>query len=93
MKPAFSVVFLTTLSGAGQGLLIALFGVEMAARLGLSQITHAITWNGRASAVFAWRHCVTVANPADAAPSGQPAKVSNSPFLTPARNAPISARV
>ena len=35
MKPAFSVVFLTTLSGAGQGLLIALFGVEMAARLGL----------------------------------------------------------
>jgi sulfite dehydrogenase (quinone) subunit SoeC len=34
MKPAFSVVFLTTLSGAGQGLLIALFGVELAARLG-----------------------------------------------------------
>jgi DMSO reductase anchor subunit len=35
MNPAFSVVFLTTLSGAGQGLLIALFGVEMAERLGL----------------------------------------------------------
>jgi len=35
MKPAFSVVFLTTLSGAGQGLVIALFGVELAARLGL----------------------------------------------------------
>ncbi len=35
MKPAFSVVFLTTLSGAGQGLLIALFGVELAQRLGL----------------------------------------------------------
>lgn len=35
MKPAFSVVFLTTLSGAGQGLLIALCGVELAARLGL----------------------------------------------------------
>ncbi|CAG4927321.1 dimethyl sulfoxide reductase anchor subunit family protein [Paraburkholderia saeva] len=35
MKPAFSVVFLTTLSGAGQGLLIALFGVEFASRLGL----------------------------------------------------------
>jgi DMSO reductase anchor subunit len=35
MKPAFSVVFLTTLSGAAQGLLIALFGVELAARLGL----------------------------------------------------------
>ncbi|MGH8779773.1 dimethyl sulfoxide reductase anchor subunit family protein [Paraburkholderia sp.] len=35
MKPAFSVVFLTTLSGAAQGLLIALFGVELAARFGL----------------------------------------------------------
>jgi sulfite dehydrogenase (quinone) subunit SoeC len=35
MKPAFSVVFLTTLSGAGQGLLIALTGVELAVRLGL----------------------------------------------------------
>ena len=33
MRPAFSVVFLTTLSGAGQGLLIALFGVEWLARL------------------------------------------------------------
>ena len=34
MNPAFSVVFLTTLSGAGQGLLIALVGVELAQRLG-----------------------------------------------------------
>jgi sulfite dehydrogenase (quinone) subunit SoeC len=34
MKPAFSVVFLTTLSGAGQGLLVALVGVELALRLG-----------------------------------------------------------
>ena len=34
MKPAFSVVFLTTLSGAAQGLLIALVLVEAAARLG-----------------------------------------------------------
>jgi sulfite dehydrogenase (quinone) subunit SoeC len=33
MRPAFSVVFLTTLSGAGQGLLIALFGVELLMRL------------------------------------------------------------
>ncbi|WP_321909503.1 dimethyl sulfoxide reductase anchor subunit family protein [Paraburkholderia sp. J11-2] len=33
MRPAFSVVFLTTLSGAGQGLLIALFGVEWLARM------------------------------------------------------------
>lgn len=35
MNPAFSVVFLTTLSGAAQGLLIALVGVESAAHLGL----------------------------------------------------------
>ena len=35
MNPAFSVVFLTTLSGAAQGLLIALVGVEAAAHLGL----------------------------------------------------------
>jgi sulfite dehydrogenase (quinone) subunit SoeC len=35
MNPAFSVVFLTTLSGAGQGLLIALVGVELAMRLGV----------------------------------------------------------
>ena len=32
MKPAFSVVFLTTLSGAAQGLLIALVGVEAVSR-------------------------------------------------------------
>lgn len=35
MNPAFSVVFLTTLSGAAQGLLIALVGVELAAQLGV----------------------------------------------------------
>jgi sulfite dehydrogenase (quinone) subunit SoeC len=35
MKPAFSVVFLTTLSGAAQGLLIALVGIELLAALGL----------------------------------------------------------
>lgn len=35
MNPAFSVVFLTTLSGAAQGLVIALVGVEAAAQLGL----------------------------------------------------------
>jgi DMSO reductase anchor subunit len=34
MNPAFSVVFLTTLSGAGQGLLIALVGVEAVSMLG-----------------------------------------------------------
>ncbi|MGF6771790.1 DMSO reductase anchor subunit [Paraburkholderia sp. GAS199] len=35
MNPAFSVVFLTTLSGAAQGLLMALVGVETAAHWGL----------------------------------------------------------
>ncbi|MEX3940823.1 dimethyl sulfoxide reductase anchor subunit family protein [Paraburkholderia sp. BR10937] len=38
MNPAFSVVFLTTLSGAGQGLLIALVGVELAQRLGFGDV-------------------------------------------------------
>ncbi|MEO8751710.1 MAG: DmsC/YnfH family molybdoenzyme membrane anchor subunit [Casimicrobiaceae bacterium] len=32
MKPAFSVIFLTTLIGAGQGLFMALYALEMAAR-------------------------------------------------------------
>jgi DMSO reductase anchor subunit len=36
MKPAFSVVFLTTLIGAAQGLLIAMVGVEVAMRLGVA---------------------------------------------------------
>ncbi len=35
MKPAFFVVFLTTLSGAAQDLLIALVGIEMLASVGL----------------------------------------------------------
>jgi sulfite dehydrogenase (quinone) subunit SoeC len=30
MKPAYSVVFLTTLIGAGQGLFLALYGGELA---------------------------------------------------------------
>lgn len=34
MRPAFSVIFLTTLIGAGQGLFLALFGVEAAAAWG-----------------------------------------------------------
>lgn len=34
MKPALSVVFLTTLIGAGQGLVVALYGVEVFARPG-----------------------------------------------------------
>jgi DMSO reductase anchor subunit len=35
MNPAWSVIFLTTLIGAAQGLFLALFGVEAAAKLGL----------------------------------------------------------
>ena len=34
MNPAFSVIFLTTLTGASQGLFLALYGAEMAARAG-----------------------------------------------------------
>jgi sulfite dehydrogenase (quinone) subunit SoeC len=34
MQPAFSVIFLTTLIGAGQGLFIALYSAEVGARLG-----------------------------------------------------------
>ena len=34
MHPAFSVIFLTTLIGVGQGLFVALFAAEAAARLG-----------------------------------------------------------
>ncbi len=34
MNPAWSVIFLTTLIGAGQGLFLALFGVDIAVRLG-----------------------------------------------------------
>ncbi len=34
MRPAFSVVFLTTLCGAAQGLLIALVGIEISGHLG-----------------------------------------------------------
>lgn len=35
MNPAWSVIFLTTLIGAGQGLFLALFGIDVAARLGV----------------------------------------------------------
>ena len=36
MNPAFSVVFLTTLIGAGQGLFLALFGTELAGAAGVA---------------------------------------------------------
>ncbi|HTQ00949.1 MAG TPA: DmsC/YnfH family molybdoenzyme membrane anchor subunit [Casimicrobiaceae bacterium] len=39
MHPAFSVVFLTTLIGAGQGLFLALFAMERLARYGFVQDT------------------------------------------------------
>ena len=39
MRPAFSVLFLTTLIGAGQGLFIALFFVELfAAEIGRAHV-------------------------------------------------------
>ena len=36
MNPAWSMVFFTTLAGAGQGLMLALVGVDIASRLGLT---------------------------------------------------------
>ncbi len=38
MNPAWSVVFLTTLIGAGQGLFIALYAADVGARLGLTGV-------------------------------------------------------
>jgi DMSO reductase anchor subunit len=38
MHPAFSVLFLTTLLGAGQGLFLALFAAEVAARLNVGPV-------------------------------------------------------
>lgn len=38
MNPAFSVIFLTTLVGAGQGLFLAIYGVEIAIALNLLRI-------------------------------------------------------
>ena len=35
MKPAWSVIFLTTLIGAGQGLFLAMVGIEAASRVGM----------------------------------------------------------
>ena len=41
MRPAFSVVFLTTLIGAGQGLFLALYGTDLAGRAGLAPVAGA----------------------------------------------------
>ena len=38
MNPAFSVIFLTTLIGAGQGLFLAIYGIEIATALNLLAI-------------------------------------------------------
>lgn len=38
MNPAFSVIFLTTLIGAGQGLFLAIYGIEIASALNLLAI-------------------------------------------------------
>ena len=35
MHPAFSVIFLTTLIGAGQGLFLALYALEIGAKIGI----------------------------------------------------------
>ena len=40
MHPAFSVIFLTTLIGVGQGLFLALFTVESYAAFGLNNKIH-----------------------------------------------------
>jgi DMSO reductase anchor subunit len=39
VRPAFSVIFLTTLIGAGQGLFLALYALEIAAKAGISGAT------------------------------------------------------
>src|SRR5215204_2369763 len=35
VRPAFSVIFLTTLIGAGQGLFLALYALELGAKVGI----------------------------------------------------------
>ena len=55
MRPAFSVIFLTTLAGAAQGLVVTLFGVDLAAGLerfpAASQAPHVFFAGGAALAV------------------------------------------
>ena len=43
MNPAFSVIFLTTLIGAGQGLFLAIYGIEIATALNLLAIENTPT--------------------------------------------------
>lgn len=53
MNPAFSVIFLTTLSGAGQGLFLALFVVEAVVAAGVvAAPAPAFYWSGSALALL-----------------------------------------
>ncbi|MHB8347709.1 MAG: dimethyl sulfoxide reductase anchor subunit family protein [Acidiferrobacterales bacterium] len=52
MRPAFSVVFLTTLIGVGQGLFLALFATEACASIGLLPVQSA-TFFGRGTLIAA----------------------------------------
>lgn len=53
MNPAFSVIFLTTLSGAGQGLFLALFAVEVMAAAGMVAVRGpAFYWGGSVVALL-----------------------------------------
>lgn len=52
MNPAFSVVFLTTLLGAGQGLFLALFAVEAGVAAG--------AWAAPASGFYSWGSAISV---------------------------------
>lgn len=51
MNPAFSVVFLTTLIGVGQGLLIALYAAEVAARSGVIAMPDGVRFFGTGAAL------------------------------------------
>jgi DMSO reductase anchor subunit len=51
MRPAISVILLTTLIGAGQGLLLALVGVEAGARLALLPPADPLSFHAAGSAV------------------------------------------
>ncbi|MCX7896691.1 MAG: dimethyl sulfoxide reductase anchor subunit [Rhodocyclaceae bacterium] len=53
MRPAFSVIFLTTLIGAGQGLFLALFTVESYAAFGLLPAQEAAFYAQGAAVAFA----------------------------------------
>lgn len=52
MKPPLSMVFFTTLAGAGQGILIVLFGAQLAAALGLTMAAPAALFVSGAALVL-----------------------------------------